>query len=143
MIYSFFSERPFDQNLGSPLIYLFHLQTNIQQKYEIFFHFFFSLCTTIRPKIRVIINLIFVFVHDHLTKVRGYSYSLIHTFLNCTNISSAVFLAVLPLRFVRYIQSSASYPYISCSIFMKVLLLHISYAISMAIGSLNLKRCKG
>ena len=95
LIYSFFSERLFYQSLGSPLIYFFHLQT------------------TIRQKIRVPINLIFLFVHDHSTKeFRGHFYSLIYSFLNCASISLALFLAVLPLHFVDYIQSSASYPYI-------------------------------
>ena len=49
-ILSLFCARPFDQKLGSSLIYLFYLYT------------------TIRPKIRVLINLIFLFVHDHSTK---------------------------------------------------------------------------
>ena len=98
-ISSFFSARPFDQKLGSTLIY------------------FFYLCTTIRPKIRVLINLFISFLHDHSTKVRGHSYSLIYTFPNCANISFALFLTVLPLHFVRYIQSSFSYPYISYTIF--------------------------
>ena len=62
-------------------------------------------CTTIRPKIRFLINLFFSFVHDHSTKVRGHSYSLISFFLNCANISFALFLAVLPLNFFRYIQA--------------------------------------
>ena len=41
-IYSFFSARPFDQKLGSKLIYFLYLYT------------------TIRPKIRVLINLFFL-----------------------------------------------------------------------------------
>ena len=49
-ILSLFCARPFDQKLGSSLIYFFYLYT------------------TIRPKIRVLINLIFLFVHDHSTK---------------------------------------------------------------------------
>ena len=48
--YSFFSAQPFDQKLGSTSIHVFHLYT------------------TIWPKIRVLINLILLFVHDHLTK---------------------------------------------------------------------------
>ena len=46
-----FFAQPFDQKLGSKLIY-----------------YFFYLYTTIRPKIRVLINLFILFVHDHLTK---------------------------------------------------------------------------
>ena len=49
-----------------------------------------SLCTTIRPKIRVLINLFVLFIHDHWTKIRGHSYSLIYSFLNCANISYAI-----------------------------------------------------
>ena len=70
LFYSFFSARSFDQKLGSSLIYLFHLHTTIRQKYMIFFlSFILSLCTTIRPKNRVLINLLFLFVHDHSTKL--------------------------------------------------------------------------
>ena len=70
LFYSFFSARSFDQKLGSSLIYLFHLHTTIRQKYMIFFlSFILSLCTTIRPKNRVLINLLLLFVHDHLTKL--------------------------------------------------------------------------
>ena len=125
-------------NLGLPMIYLFHFQTTIRQKYMIFFHLFFFLCTTIRPKIRLFIDLFLLFTHDHLTKVRGHSYSLIYSFLNCANnsfaifkavlsyISFALFLAVLPLYFVRYIHSSTNYPYILYTVFIEVLLLYIS-----------------
>ena len=66
------------------------------------------------------------------------SHSLIYTFLNSDYISFFLFLAVLPLHFLHYIQSSTSYPYILYTIFMEVLLLYISYAISMAIWSLVL-----
>ena len=75
LIYSFFIERPFNQNLGSPLIYFFHLQTIIRQKYKIFFHLlflfarpfdqklgsslvqYFYLHTTIPPELGVILTL--------------------------------------------------------------------------------------
>ena len=67
-IYYFFSARPFDQKLESSLIYIFHLHTTF------FISFILSLCTTIPPKIRVLINLFFLFVHDYSTKVRGHSY---------------------------------------------------------------------
>ena len=45
--------RPFDQNLGSPLIYFFYMHTTIRQKYMVLFHLIFLLCTTIQPKIKV------------------------------------------------------------------------------------------
>ena len=115
--------------------------TTIWPKYMVLFHLLFLWCTTIRPKIKVHINLIVLFVHDHLTKVRGYSYSLIYSFLNFANILFALFLAVLPWHFVFHIQSSTSYPYISHAIFMEVLLLYISYTISMAIWSLSPENC--
>ena len=62
------------------------------------------LCTSIRSKIKVLINLFILFVHDHSTKIRGHSYSLIYSLLNCANISYAIFMAGLPLYFVRYIH---------------------------------------
>ena len=61
-------------------------------------------CMSIRIKIRVLINLFLIFVHDHSNKIRGHSYSLINSLLNCANISYAIFMAVLPLYFVRYIH---------------------------------------
>ena len=101
LFYSFFSARPFDQKLESSLIYFFHLHTTIWQIYMIFFLLFIlSLCTTIPPKNRVLINLLFLFVHDHSTdKVRGYSYCFIYSFLRCTNISFAIFMADTALMF--------------------------------------------
>ena len=68
-IYPFFCSQPFGQNLGSSLIYFFYFHTAIRQKYMVPFHFFFLLCTTIRPKIRFLINLLFLFEHDHSTKL--------------------------------------------------------------------------
>ena len=66
------------------------------------------LCTTIRPKIRFLINLFLLFAHDHSTKIRVYSYSLIYSFLNCANISYAIFMSVLFLYFVRDIHVSTA-----------------------------------
>ena len=69
LFYSFSSAQPFDQKLGSSLIYFFHSHTTIWQKYMIFFlSLILSLCMTIRPKNRVLINF-FLFVHDHSTGV--------------------------------------------------------------------------
>ena len=48
-IYSFFSVRPFDQKLKSALIYFF-------------------MYTTIRPKVRVLINLFILYVYNNSTK---------------------------------------------------------------------------
>ena len=75
-ILSLFCARSFDQKLGSSSIYLFYLYM------------------TIRPKIRVPINLFFLFVHNYSTKVGSHSYSLIYSFL-CR-------------YFICYIQGSSS-----------------------------------
>ena len=90
--------------------------------------FIYSLCTTIRPKIRILINLFFLFVHGHSTKVRGSLLLLIYSFLNCSNI----LFAVLPLCFVRYNHTlifHTLYSLKSCS--------YILYTISIAIWSLS------
>ena len=52
-----------------------------------FLSFILSLCTTIRTKISVLINLFFLFVQDHSTKVRGHSSA-----------------TIIPLYFVYYIH---------------------------------------
>ena len=93
-----------------------------------FLLFILSLRTTIQPKARFLINLFFLFLHGHSTKVGGHSNSLIYSFLNSANIS----FAVLPLYFVRYIRTLI-FPalYLCCS--------YISCTISMAIWSLSQK----
>ena len=68
-----------------------------------------SLCMTIRAKIRVLINSFFLFVHVHSTKVRGHSYSLIYSFLNCANILFAIFMVVLPLYFAFSFSGSTDF----------------------------------
>ena len=105
----------------------------------ILFHLFFLLCTTIRPKIRVLINLLFLFVQRPFDKVRGHSYSLIYSFLNCANISFVIFIADTALIFPLLCCFWKCYLYISYTIFMEVLLWYISYAISMAIWTLSQK----
>ena len=103
------------------------------------------MCTTIRPKVRVLINLIFLFVHDHSTKVRGHSYSLIYHCPSCANISFAIFMAdtafiiflfqvVLLLRFV-WANSWQYYRYRFRTLHSWWHCSYISYAISMAIWS--------
>ena len=37
----------------------------------VLFYLFFLLCTTIRPKLRVFIDLFFILAHDHSTKLHG------------------------------------------------------------------------
>ena len=142
--------QPFDQNLGSPLIYFFYLHTTIRQKNMILFHlifllsrpfdqksgssliYFFYLHTTIRPKTRVLINF-FLFVHDHSTKVRGHSYSLIYSFFNSGNISFGILKAVLPFYFVRSIRGSAALTLKFRTLYSWKCYSYISYAIFMAI----------
>ena len=56
--------RAFNQNLGSPLIYFICTPFNK----NVWSSFILSLCTSIQSKIRVLINLLFLFVHNHSTK---------------------------------------------------------------------------
>ena len=59
----FICKRPFELKLGSSLIYFFYLYT------------------TIRPKMRVLIDLLLLFAHDHSTKLHGplsFILSLVH-----------------------------------------------------------------
>ena len=73
--------------------------------------FILSLVDDHMTKIRVLINLFISFVHDYLTKIRVHSYPLIYSFLNCANISYAIFMAALPLYFLCCIHVQ-HYPYI-------------------------------
>ena len=83
-----------------------------------FLSFILFLCTTIRPKNRVLI-----FICTSLFgKVRGHSYSFIDSFLRCANISFAIFmpdnaLIFPPLCFWQYDLD------ISSAIFIAVLLI--------------------
>ena len=54
--------RPFDQKLGTSLIYFFCLNTTIRPNYRFLFHLFLLQCTTIRPKIEIHIDL-FLYLH--------------------------------------------------------------------------------
>ena len=113
-IYYFFSARPFDQKLGSLLIFFFHLHTTIRQKYMIFFlSFIHSLCTTIRPKNRVLVNLLLLFVHDHSTKL-GVTLTLLFIFFLDVPIFRLLYSwQILPLHFIRYVHSSTTYIFLS------------------------------
>ena len=64
-----FCTRPFDQKLGSSLIYVFYVHTTIRSKYVVFLYLLFLLWTTIRPRLRVLTYLFFLFVHNHSTKI--------------------------------------------------------------------------
>ena len=54
-------------------------------------------------KIRVLIYIVILFVQDHSTKIRGHSYSLIYSLINCVYILYATFIAVL-IYFILYIH---------------------------------------
>ena len=107
-IYYFFSARPFDQKLGFSLIYFFRLHTTIRQKYMIFFlSFIHSLCKTIRSKNSVLINLFFLFVHDHSTKL-GVTLTLL--FILFLDVPILLYSwQILPLHFIRYVPSSTTH----------------------------------
>ena len=63
------------------------------------------LCMAIWPnKIKVLIYIFISFVYDHSTKIRGHSYSLIYSLMNCVYISYATFIEVL-IYFVHYVHS--------------------------------------
>ena len=68
--------RPFDQKSGFSLIYFFYVHTTIRPKYMVFFHLFFLLCTTIRPRLRVLTDLFF---YLHMT-IRQKCIVLFHLF---------------------------------------------------------------
>ena len=109
-IYSFFSARPFDQKLGSSLIYFFHLHTTIRQKDMIFFlSFILSLCTVIRPKNRVLINLLFLFVHDHSTKLGVTLILLFILFLGVPIFRLLHSWQIMPLYFHRFVSGSIAF----------------------------------
>ena len=102
--------RPFDQIIGSSLIYFFCLHTTIWQKYMTFFlSFIHSLCRTIRPKNRVLINVLFLFVHDHSTKLGVTLTLLLILFLNLPIFRLLYSWQTLPLHFIRYVHSSTVY----------------------------------
>ena len=138
--------QPFNQKLGSSLMFFFfYLHTTIQPNYMVLFHLFFLQCTTVRSKIRVLINLFSILVHDHSTKVRGHSYSLIYYFLNCANISFAIFMADTALIifralcfkqycfYVSYANSQQYYPYTFRTLYSWQNCSYILYTMSMAI----------
>ena len=52
-------------------------------------------------KIRVLIYIFISFVHDHSTKIKGHSYSIIYSLMNCVYILYASFIGVL-IYFVHY-----------------------------------------
>ena len=109
-IYFFICVRTFNLKLGSSLICFFHLHTTIRQKYTIFFHLFFLCARSFLEKLGSSLIYFFCLYTAIQPKLgRGHSYSLIYSFLNCANISFAIFMAVLHLYFVRFISGSTTF----------------------------------
>ena len=78
-------------------------------------------------KIRVFIYIFIIFLHDRSTKLRGHSYSLTYSYMNCVYISNATYIALLIysytifkvellLYFVSYVHGYMK----SCSMATKV-----------------------
>ena len=102
LFYSFFIARPIDQKLGSSLIYFFYLHTAIRQKYMlIFLSFILSLRTTIEPKNKVLINSLFLFGHNYLTKLGVTLTLLFILFLDVPIFLLLYSWQILPLYFHR------------------------------------------
>ena len=66
-----FCARPFDQTLGSSLIYFFYVHTTIQPKYIVLFHLFLFLCMTIRPRLD---SSLIYFLYFHTTIRQKYMF---------------------------------------------------------------------
>ena len=107
-LHSFFCARPFHSKLQASSIYFVYFHSNIRPNYMILFRSFFLCPRQFDQKLgSPLCHYFFFFVHEHSTKVRCYSYSLIYSFLNCHKISFAIFMAVLPLYFFRSFSGSA------------------------------------
>ena len=113
-IYYCFSTRPFDEKLGSSLKYIFHLHTTIRQKNVTFFTLFIlSMCTTIRPKIRILINFFF------------YLYTTIWPKLGVTLTLKCTLFLIVPifcLQYCLYISPATIIPLYSYTISIEVLI---------------------
>ena len=101
--------RLFDRNMWLCYIYCFFVHDHSTKTYLIFLYARNHLIKTCgalpfiitfeddhsTKVIRVLIYIFISFVHDHSTKIRGHSYSLIYLLINCVNVSYATFMAVL------------------------------------------------
>ena len=74
-----------------------------------FLSFIHSLCTTIRSKNRVLINLLILFVHDHSTKLGVTLTLLFILFLDVQLFRLLYSWQILSLHFIRYVNSSTTY----------------------------------
>ena len=73
-----------------------------------FLSFILSLCTTIQPKNSVLINLLFLFVHDHSANLGVTLTLLFIIFLDVPIFWFIIFIAVLPISFVHHIHWRAA-----------------------------------
>ena len=62
--------RPFDEKLGSSLIYFFYFHTTIRPNYMVLFHYSFFSARPFDQKLGSTL-ICFSFVHDHLIKNKG------------------------------------------------------------------------
>ena len=85
--------RPFDQNLGSPLIYFFYVHPTMRPKYMVLFHLFFLQCTTIRPKIRVHIDLFF-YLHTTIRPNHRVLFHLFYSFFTARQVPLKVWVFI-------------------------------------------------
>ena len=126
----FICTRPFDQFIGSSfiyfiyslvdnhstkkmssLIYFFHLHTTIWQTFKNFLSFIISLCTTIQSKNRVLINFLFLFVHDHSTMLGVTLTLLFILFLDVPKFSLLYSWQTLPLYYDRSVFGSTAFTF--------------------------------
>ena len=112
-IYSFFSARPFDEKLGSSLIYFIYLQKIIRQKYMIFFVFFIlSLCRTIRPKIESSLIIIYFFICTRPFDKLGVTLTLLFIlFLDVPIFPLLYSWQILPLNFHCSVSGSTAFKF--------------------------------
>ena len=68
LIYFFMCTQPSDQNIWSSFIYTFFWAQPFNKKLRSTLIFFFYMYTAIQPKVRVLINLLVLYLHDNSTK---------------------------------------------------------------------------
>ena len=92
-----------------------------------FLSFILSLCTTIRPKNRVLINLLFLFVHDHSTKLGVTLTLLFILFLDVPIFRLLYSWQILPLYFHRSVSGSTAF--IFRPLYSQQCYLYLSYTV--------------
>ena len=90
----------------------FYLYTTIWQTFKKFFvSFIISLCTTIQSKNRVLINFLFLFVHDHSTMLGVTLTLLFILFLDVPKFSLLYSWQTLPLYYDRSVFGSTAFTF--------------------------------